>query len=137
MNKVYKGLSAFSLLISLWLLAIARLFPICSGLGNGRPMPCHYTYQAVFLFALLAAIASLGLFALRTDEAKAAAGFFVFAVGVFILALPQSWASGICAHGGSCAKTAFFSNIGAAALAASGAFLCFSRLRMLRLRSEG
>jgi hypothetical protein len=123
-------------LTSLWLLAIARVFPICSGLNNGQPMPCHYTYQAVFLFALLAAVASLGLFALRGDEAKATAGFFVFAAGAFILVLPQSWASGICAHG-SCIKTSFFSSIGAAALLASGAFLCFSRLQRLRLRPEG
>jgi hypothetical protein len=136
MKKANKGLSALAFLSSLWLLAVARVFPICSGLNNGQPMPCHYTYQAVFLFALLATIASLGLFLLRTDEAKAMAGFFIFAAGALILALPHNWAMGICLYG-SCVKTSFFSNVGAAALAAAGAGLCLSQLKGLRGRPEG
>jgi hypothetical protein len=130
MGKIQKGLSAISLLTSLCLLAVARVCPICSGLNSGQPMPCHYTYQAAFLFALLAAVASLGLFVLKTDEAQTLAGFFIFAAGAIILALPQNWALGICPHG-SCVKTAFFSNIGAAVLALSGAALCLGRLKKL------
>lgn len=136
MSKANKSLSAAAFLSSLWLLSVARVFPICSGLNNGQPMPCHYTYQAVFLFALLAAIASLGLFVFRTSEAKAAAGFFIFAAGTLVLLLPQNWAMGICLYG-SCVKTSFFSNIGAAVLAVAGVGLCLSHLKRLRALAEG
>lgn len=106
-----------ALIIALALLVLPRLIPICTGrakLANGMlsPMPCHYAFQAIFIVSLLAVIAALALFAVRTAEARSLAGFFLLLLGISIIILPQPWAIGICPHGGACAKTTFFTTIG-------------------------
>ncbi|WP_094603212.1 hypothetical protein SPSIL_012160 [Sporomusa silvacetica DSM 10669] len=117
----YKLFSWSALLAAIVLLILPRLIPICNGLmKNGSPMSCHYTYQAEFIFALLAVILASALFVLRTEEARLLTGFILLLLGIIVIVLPQPWASGICQAGG-CMKTAFFSNIGGGWLALSGA----------------
>jgi hypothetical protein len=117
----YKLFSWSAFLASVVLLILPRLIPICNGLmKNGGPMSCHYTYQAEFIFALLAVILSSALFVLITEEARALTGLILLPIGIIIIILPQQWVSGICQAGG-CMKTAFFSNIGGGWLALSGA----------------
>jgi uncharacterized membrane protein len=116
MNRL-AALSALGL--SFWLLVLPRVFPICSGLHNGEPMPCYYTYQAEFILALLAVVVSGGLFFLKTGEGRAVSGFFLVLLGVSVVVLPRPWAVGLCLYG-SCVKTAFFSDISGLLLAAAG-----------------
>ena len=116
----YKSAKWAALLISLSLLVLPRLIPICDGLAGGKPMLCHYTYQAEFIVTLLAVIVAGSLFVLQTAEAKALAGVLLFLLGSSVIVLPQPWAIGLCAYG-SCSKTAFFSSIAGALLALAGA----------------
>lgn len=117
----YKFFSWSAIILSVWLLFLPRLIPICNGLmKNGSPMACHYTYQAEFVIAILALILASALFVLRTDEARLLSGFIILLLGLITIILPQSWALGICAAGG-CLKTAFFSTISGGLLALAGA----------------
>jgi hypothetical protein len=119
--KKYKLLSWIAVFISLFLLILPRLVPICDGLTKtGSPMTCHYTYQAEFIITLLAVIVSAALLVLRANEARLLAGFIIILLGISSILLPQSWAIGICENG-SCLKTTFFLTIGAALLAVTGA----------------
>lgn len=120
MNK-YKLISWSAVIISVVLLILPRLIPICNGLmKNGNPMTCHYTYQAEFIITLLAVILAGSLLVLRTAEARVLAGFIILLLGISIIVLPQSWAIGIC-EDGACGKTTFFATIGAILLALAGA----------------
>lgn len=117
----YKLLSWSALLAALVLLVLPRVIPICNAfMKNGKPMSCHYTYQAEFIFALLAVILAGALFVLLTDEARLLTGFILLLLGIVVVVLPQPWALGICQAGG-CMKTAYFSNIFGGWLALSGA----------------
>ncbi|QDR79360.1 DUF4418 family protein [Sporomusa termitida] len=117
----YKFFSWSAILLSVLLLVLPRLIPICNGLmQNGSPMHCHYTYQAEFVIALLALILASALLVLRTDEARLLSGFVILLLGITVVILPQTWALGICEAGG-CQKTAFFSAIGGSLLALAGA----------------
>lgn len=123
----YKTASWFALIISILLLVLPRIVPICTGLAGGtQPMQCHYTYQAEFVITLLAVILSGSLFVLRTAEARLLTGFVIFLLGVIVIVLPQPWAIGICPHlSSACQKTTFFETIGGGLLVLSGAILAF------------
>ncbi|SFL31861.1 DUF4418 family protein [Pelosinus propionicus] len=119
--KKYKLLSWIAVSISLFLLILPILVPICDGLTKaGSPMTCHYTYQAEFIITLIAVIVSAALLVLRTNEARLLAGFIIILLAISSILLPQSWAIGICENG-SCLKTTFFLTIGASLLAVTGA----------------
>ncbi|HBS57959.1 MAG TPA: DUF4418 domain-containing protein [Firmicutes bacterium] len=109
----YKLLSWSAVIVSIALLLLPRIVPICTGLGaGGSPMQCHYAYQAVFVVTLLAVIQAAAFLVLRTAEARLLNGFVLLLLGITIIVLPQSWAIGICPHGGACAKTTFFLTLG-------------------------
>ncbi|BBB89481.1 MAG TPA: DUF4418 family protein [Methylomusa anaerophila] len=117
----YKLFSWSAVFISVVLLVLPRIFPICNGLmKNGGPMKCHYAYQAEFIITLLAVILSAALLVLRTNEARLLTGFIVFLLGIIVIVLPQPWAIGIC-EAGACGKTTFFATIGGGLLALAGA----------------
>jgi len=119
MNR-YKILSWAAFVISIVLLILPRIIPICTGImGNGNPMHCHYAYQAEFIVTLLAVILSASLFVLRTHEARLLASFVAFLLGIIVIILPQPWAIGICENG-ACLKTTFFETIGGSILAITG-----------------
>jgi len=116
----YKILSWVALIISITLLILPRIIPICNGhTGSGAPMLCHYAYQAEFIITLLAVILSASLFVLRTAEARLLASFVVFLLGIIVIIVPQPWAIGICENG-ACLKTTFFETIGGSILAITG-----------------
>jgi uncharacterized membrane protein YhaH (DUF805 family) len=121
MNR-YKLLSWLALLISIILLILPRIVPICNGTDNGHPMQCHYAYQAEFIVTLLAVILSASLLVVRTAEARLLASVIILLLGISIIVLPQSWAIGICENG-SCGKTTFFECIGGGVLAVTGALI--------------
>ncbi|WP_196590427.1 DUF4418 family protein [Pectinatus frisingensis] len=105
--KLYKPLAWISLIVSIVLLFLPRIVPICTDLAGGmNPMRCHYTYQAEFLVGLLAVIISFSLFVLHTLEAKKLASFIISLLGIIVILLPQSWVIGICIHPASaCHRT--------------------------------
>lgn len=118
-NKVTAGIA---LAVSLILLILPRIIPVCTGLApDGSPMRCHYAYQAEFLVVLLAVVIAGSLFVLRTAEARLLAGFMLLLVGLIIIVLPQDWAVGICFRGMACEKTTFFTVAGGGLLALTGA----------------
>jgi predicted membrane channel-forming protein YqfA (hemolysin III family) len=123
--KKYKLLSWSAIIISIFLLILPRLIPICDGIMDGHPMECHYTYQAEFVITLLAVIISASLLVLRSTEARSLAGFVIVLLGISIIVLPQSWAIGICENG-ACGKTTFFATIAATLLAIAGAGIVWS-----------
>jgi len=130
--KYDKLLAWLVLLGSLFLLALPRLIPTCTGVAaNGSPMLCHYTYQAEFLVALVATILAGALFALKTSEARLLAGFTLALLAVVLAVLPAAWASGICANG-ACGKTAFFTVAGAGVVALAAAVLAWINYRRCR-----
>ncbi len=137
--KGYKILSWSAILLSVVLLVLPRAIPICTGLGTGgNPMQCHFAYQAEFLISLLALIISAALLVLKTVEARTLSGFTIFGLGVIIALLPQPWVIGICAHGGACTKTAFFSTIIGILLGFVGALLVwFTRRQQVDERQAG
>lgn len=117
--------------ISAVLLVLPRIFPVCTGLGTGgKPMVCHYTFQAEFIIGLLALIVSASLFVLRTAEARQWSGFLLVLLGISAAVLPQAWAIGLCPHAsGACHKTAFFINIGGFLLALTGGWAAWQAYR--------
>ena len=117
--KKYKLLSWSAVIISIFLLVLPRLIPICDGIMNGNPMRCHYTYQAEFVITLLVLIISASLLVLHSSEARLLAGFIIVLLGISIIILPQPWAIGIC-EDGACGKTTFFAIIGGLLLTAAG-----------------
>jgi hypothetical protein len=122
--KGFKIMAWSAVLLSAVLLVLPRIIPICTGLaGGGSPMRCHYAFQAEFLFALLAFIIATSLLVLRTAEARTWGGFLILLLSIIIAILPQPWAIGICAHGGACAKTAFFTTIISSILGLTGAVI--------------
>lgn len=123
--KKYKLLSWGAIIISIFLLILPRLLPICDGIMNGHPMTCHYTYQAEFVITLLAVIISASLLVLHSSEARLLTGFLIVLLGISIIVLPQSWAIGICENG-ACGKTTFFATIAATLLAVIGAGIIWS-----------
>jgi uncharacterized membrane protein len=123
--KKYKLLSWSAIIISVFLLILPRLIPICDGIMDGHPMTCHYTYQAEFVITLLAVIVSASLLVLHSTEARSLAGFVIVLLGISIIVLPQSWAIGIC-EDGACGKTTFFATIAATLLAIVGAGIVWS-----------
>lgn len=127
--KAYKALAWSAIIISLVLLILPRVIPICTGLvGAGSPMRCHYAYQAEFLVTLLALILAVSLLVLRTNEAQALSGFVILLLGIVIVILPLPWVIGICSHGGACLKTAFFTTIGGSLFSLTGArIICLTR----------
>lgn len=110
-----KGIAWFAVIISIGLLLLPRLIPICTGHakagGQLLPMACHYAYQAEFIIGLLAVIVAASLFVLRTAEGKLFASLLILLLGLVIVIIPQPWAIGICPAGG-CQKTTFFVTIG-------------------------
>jgi len=124
--KSQKIVAWFAIIISIILLFLPRIIPICTGridLGGGElmPMECHFAYQAEFIIALLAVIFSASLLILRTFEGRSLASFLVFLLGMIIIIIPQPWAIGICPPGsGGCHKTTFFVTIGGALLTLAG-----------------
>lgn len=129
--KHYKVLAWTALIISVILLVLPRILPVCTGLdGSGNPMQCHFAYQAEFIIALLAVILSASLLVLQTAEARLLAGFIIFLLGIIIIVLPQPWAIGICPHLSSpCHKTTFYITIGGGILALTGAVLAWLHLK--------
>ncbi|SDF24821.1 DUF4418 family protein [Sporomusa acidovorans] len=120
--KAYKLLSWSAILLSVILLLLPRLIPICTGLAaDNSPMRCHYAYQAEFIVALLAFILAGSLLVLRRAEARILSGFLILLVSIIVIILPQPWAIGICLHGGACAKTTFFITIAGSLLGLVGA----------------
>ncbi len=120
MNK-YKIFSWGAVIISIWLLILPRIIPICNGLSkSGSPMNCHYAYQAEFIVMLLAVILASALLVLRTAEARLLTGFIIILLAIIIIVLPEPWAIGIC-EDGACQKTTFFATISASLLALAGA----------------
>jgi hypothetical protein len=122
--KIQKIIGWFAVIISVILLFLPRIIPICTGridLGGGNfiPMKCHFAYQAEFLITLLAVIFSAGLLVLRTSEARLLAGFLIFLLRAAIVIIPQPWALGICPEGG-CQQTTFFEVIAGLMLAVAG-----------------
>lgn len=118
-NKVLAGIAVA---ISLILLILPRIIPICTGLApGGSPMRCHYAYQAEFLVVLLAVVIAASLFVVRTAEARLFSGFVLLLLGIVIIVLPQPWAVGICFRGMACEKTAFFTVAGGGLLILTGA----------------
>lgn len=126
-----KILAWVMLLLSLGLLFLPRIVPICTGLAGGKPMVCHYTYQAEFLTALLAVIAAAALFVLRTYEARLLSSFIVALLGLTVAVLPQSWAIGLCTHG-ACQKTGFFSVGGGVLLTLAGALAAWINAKKMQ-----
>lgn len=109
----YKLLSWGAVILSVALLVLPRILPICTGVGaGGNPMKCHYAYEAEFIIALLAVIAAAAALVLRTSEARLWNCFVLLLLGISVIVLPQPWVIGICPHGGACAKTTFFTTIG-------------------------
>lgn len=123
--KKYKLLSWGAIKISIFLLILPRLIPICDGIMDGHPMTCHYTYQAEFVITLLVVIISASLLVLHSSEARLLAGFLIVLLGISIIVLPQSWAIGICENG-ACGKTTFFATIAATLLVVTGAGIVWS-----------
>jgi len=124
MNR-YKILSWIALIISIVLLILPRIIPICDGhTHDGGPMQCHYAYQAEFIITLLAVILSASLLVLRTAEARILASFIIVLLGITVIVLPQPWAIGICENG-ACAKTTFFAIIGGSILTITGLLIAF------------
>jgi glucan phosphoethanolaminetransferase (alkaline phosphatase superfamily) len=104
---------------SLSLLVLPVIFPVCT--VEKSPMRCFYTYQAEFLFALLAVVIALSLFFTKETETKKLTYFFLFLIGIIVLVLPSSWAIGICGHSDSqCHITAAWTNGAAILLALAG-----------------
>jgi hypothetical protein len=99
--KLNKLIYWVALLISLSLLLLPKLLPICEVVAGKPPMRCFYTYQAEFLMALLAVIIASGLFFAKEAETKKFIGSFLFILGIIILILPEAWAIGLCSHGDS------------------------------------
>jgi len=124
----YKTSSWIAVIISILLLLLPRMIPICTGTHDGSPMVCHYSYQAEFIVTLLAVILSTSLFVLRTTEARLLASFVIILLGITIIIIPQSWAIGICENG-ACQKTTFFEIIGAALLAITGFLIALLNLK--------
>jgi hypothetical protein len=124
--------------ISAVLLVLPGIFPICTGLGaGGKPMVCHYTFQAEFIIGLLALIVSGSLFVLRTAEARQWSGFLLILLGISVLVLPQAWAIGLCPHAsGACHKTAFFINIGGSLLALTGGWAAWQAYKQQKRTAE-
>lgn len=120
----YKLIAWFATVISICLLILPRLFPICTGRarvgGELLPMACHYAYQAEFIIGLLAVIAAVSLFVLRTFEAKTFASFLILLFGLVMIIIPQTWAIGICPEG-ACQKTTFFVILGSILYSLAGA----------------
>lgn len=132
----YKILSWVALLISLTLLVLPRIIPICTGLtGGGQPMLCHYTYQAEFIVTLLAVIFSGSLFVLTGTEARLLNSIVILLLGSTILLLPQPWVIGICPDAGACHKTTFFVTIGGGLFTVTGALLAWLNVRSSREES--
>ncbi|SEO85730.1 DUF4418 family protein [Propionispora vibrioides] len=123
------------LLLSMGLLLLPRIIPICTGLAGGKPMTCHYTYQAEFLVTLLAVIVAGSLFALHTAEARLLSGFILALLGVIVVVLPQPWAIGLCTYG-NCQKTAFFSVCGGSLLTLTGAAIAWYSSRKIQTDPE-
>lgn len=129
----FKILAGISLFISVAILVLPRIIPICTGLSdNGDAMRCHYAYQAEFLIALLAVIFSSGLLVLKTAEARLLTGLIIFLLGVITAIIPQQWAIGICNHAAACHKTTFFVSIGGGVLAITGALITIFGYQQLR-----
>lgn len=121
-----KILAMLAAVISLALLALPRIMPICTGLdAGGNPMRCHYAYQAEFLVTLPAVVLAGGLFVVRSAEARSLAGFMLSLLGLVIIVLPQPWAVGICFRGMACEKTALFTVLGGGLLALTGAIVAW------------
>lgn len=133
----YKIAAWVAVIISLVLLILPRVVPICPGLGgDGSPMRCHYAYQAEFIVTLLAVILAGSLLVVRTAEARLLNGFVVCLLGAGIIVLLQPWAVGICPHGGACHKTAFFTTIGGGLLALAGAFIAWLSYKKQREEAQ-
>lgn len=127
----YKIASGLSLLTSITLILLPRIFPICNALGpNGLPMRCHYAFQAEFLLSLIAIIVSLGLFVVKTHEARVLSSLLLAFLGAGTALLPQPWLIGICAHAGSCHKTAFFAAIAGSVLIVAAAAVALASNRL-------
>lgn len=113
----YKVVATIALLASSFLLVLPRIIPVCTGLTPaGEPMRCHYAFQSEFFIALLAVIISLGLFVIKTYEARALSGLLLGLLGAIVIILPQPWAIGICEPSGICHKTAYFGSIAGSVL---------------------
>ncbi len=129
--KFYKVAAGIALLASILLLVLPRIIPICNGLApNGKPMLCHYAYQADFVVALIALTLSLGLFVLKTYEARILGGLTIALLGAASVVLLQPWAVGICQHAGSCHKTSHFISITGAILMVAAVAVIYTSYRV-------
>lgn len=131
-----KGIAWFAVIISISLLFLPRLVPICTGHakvgGQSLPMACHYAYQAEFIIGLLAVIVAASLFVLRTAEGKLFASLLILLLGLVVVIIPQPWVIGICPEGG-CQKTTFFVTIGGILYSLAG----LSNIWLIRRAEQG
>ncbi|MGC9967362.1 MAG: DUF4418 family protein [Geobacteraceae bacterium] len=102
MTRSWKIMSVFALLVSLALLVVPRIFPVCgvtvqTAGGAMAPMRCFYTLQAEYLMALASLLVSGALFCTLGSEARRLLGLFLVLLGAIIVVLAQRWAVGVCA----------------------------------------
>lgn len=102
----WKLVATLATIISLGLLSIPAIFPICP---PGGRMPCHYSYRAEFLVAGAALLVAGGMWFLKGAEARRTAGLFLVLLGAMTVLIPRPGLLGVCHHGsGGCGTTALW-----------------------------
>lgn len=104
-DKKWKIGAAVAVLLSLALLFIPKILPICdSGCGAmmpmtkeaAAPMACYYTYRVVLLISLASLLVSGSLFWVKGAEGRRLNGLFLALLGLLAVLVPQSWIIGTC-----------------------------------------
>jgi len=102
MDKKWKVAAWIAVGLSIALIVIPRVFPICGAMetasGQVSHTRCYYTYQAEFLLSLSALLVSASLFFIRGAEGRRLGGLFLALLGALTILLPQSWIIGICSE---------------------------------------
>lgn len=131
MEKRWKIIGTIALVVTLALLFLPKVVPICTdmvatAMGGQMPMRCYYTFQAQSLFALTALLVSGTFFVVKSNDARKGIGFTLAVLGVMMLILPLSGVSGICRLDHMpCHNTAFWNRILSSVLIALGLLVIF------------
>jgi len=130
-----KLIPSICLLLSLWLLVVPLLFPICVSQVHGMGhMACWYTWHAEPFNAMLAVIISSYLMFTSNSQVKKALGLVLCICGFIAAALPQSWGLGMCMKETmACHTTYLYTLVGAIPLFLLGISLFCKNFRIHEL----
>lgn len=117
METRWKIIGFLALVVTLTLLFLPKLVPICSALvatasGGQMPMRCYFTFRAQSLLALTGLFTAATIFFTRNKEARMVTGIVMAVIGIMMFILPLPGISGICRHDhAACQNTAFWNCI--------------------------